>query len=294
MALLDSIRNRPNFFLIGAAKAGTTRLHYLLAQHPDIFGSSRKEPNFFNCESPSQEQCEEYCEYFREVGTAAAVGESSVSYSRSQYFPGTARRIFEFNPAARIIYIVRHPLKRIESDWIEARAGNTRVARDFLKAVRYQSPYILDSSLYWKQLSEYREYFPDRQILLLFFEEYIQDEASTLRRFFDFLGVDPDVAIDTSMRTRQNSSDGKQAATSLRDYLRNVTPVHRAWTGLPQSVKDKVAPALLWRASTRPVWDEATWMWAAGQLRPDSEKFLAHAGRAADYWKWDFEAVEEK
>lgn len=37
----------PNFLTIGAAKAGTTSIYNYLNQHPEIYMSPNKEPNFF-------------------------------------------------------------------------------------------------------------------------------------------------------------------------------------------------------------------------------------------------------
>ena len=46
----------PDFFVLGAPKAGTTALHAALGRHPRLFLSPVKEPKFFLCDGPPPEQ----------------------------------------------------------------------------------------------------------------------------------------------------------------------------------------------------------------------------------------------
>ncbi|BCM90260.1 hypothetical protein IAD21_02111 [Abditibacteriota bacterium] len=287
--LWDSLHNGPNFFIIGAAKSGTTRLHYLLGQHPEVFTSSYKEPGFFSCATPSPEQIEHYIELFRATDDAKAIGESSTRYSRCKRWPGTAERIFDFNSEARIIFIARHPLRRIESCWIQGRSTYNATPANFCESVRSGVIDSVDSTLYWKQLSEYRRYFPDEQILLLFFEEFIQDEPATLQRCFEFLGVDANVVVDCSRREQQNSFIGKQEAKPALNFLRQMPIYPRLQRLIPQALRAQVRPKLLRTITSRPNWDEATLQWTREQLREDISQFLAHAGKPANFWDWDSE-----
>jgi hypothetical protein len=286
------IPNYPNFFIIGAAKSGTTRLHYLLGLHPEVFTSKPKELFFFNKPAPDQNEFEDYIKIFQDIGTAKAIGESSTSYTNCWLNPGTARRIFEFNREARLIYIVRHPLRRIESSWIQSRSTAIPIPADFCEAVRLESTNILSRTLYWTQLSEYRRYFPDDQILLLFFEEFIQDEASTLRRCFEFLKVNPHAVVDCASKERQNSFVGKKQAHPILDWLdsQRSVPLRLLRARLSGRQKLRLRSKLLVRPIlSRPKWDEGTWQWAVERLRPDIERFLNHAGKPIDFWSWELE-----
>ena len=75
---------RPNFFIVGAPKCGTTALYAYLRQHPDIFMPETKEPNFFGHDIERRRSQrlteEEYLALFRLAGDARRVGEASVRY----------------------------------------------------------------------------------------------------------------------------------------------------------------------------------------------------------------------
>ena len=78
---------KPNFLIIGAAKSGTTSLHWMLAQHPDVFMSPIKETNYF-CYTRSRDRDpnfpirtrDAYLRLFREGRDHAARGEASPFY----------------------------------------------------------------------------------------------------------------------------------------------------------------------------------------------------------------------
>ena len=296
MSDLKAMRNRPNFFMIGAAKSATTRIHYLLRQHPEIFGSKPKEPHFFSENPPSAEKVAQYLELFHDVGGAKAIGESSMGYSRNKTFPGTAKRLWEFNPGAKIIYVVRHPLRRIESYWIQMRWRDYAIPSNFCEAVRSDSCSLIEATRYWEQLSEYRQFFPDEQILLLFFEEYVADEAAVMRRIFEFLEVDPDFDLDISHERAKNQARDKTQATPLLAALdsRRVWPWYRSLEDvLHPRLKRKLRSFLYTPIQGRPKWDEQTWRWTREQLRADNEKFLAHTGKPADFWDWELKPEEK-
>ena len=109
---------RPDFFILGAPKCGTTALSEYLRQHERVFVSTPKEPHYF-CDdfdyyyAPGQRTEEHYLRLFDEAGDAhLAVGEASVWYL---YSPTAAREIMEFDPAARVIVMVRNPVELVPS-----------------------------------------------------------------------------------------------------------------------------------------------------------------------------------
>ena len=115
----------PNFFIIGAGKSGTTSLYHYLKQHPQIFMSPVKEPKYFafagqrlNYTGPGDARIvpettttrEAYLDLFREAGDQSAVGEASTVYLGP--INGTAQRIAQQVPEARIVAILRQPADR--------------------------------------------------------------------------------------------------------------------------------------------------------------------------------------
>ena len=91
---------RPNLFIIGGSKCGTTMLHDLLAQHPDIFMSWPKELWHFN-RSDYREREAAYLSFFREGAGFAIRGESTPIYSETLAFPHFPEAIHRFALSAQ-------------------------------------------------------------------------------------------------------------------------------------------------------------------------------------------------
>ena len=121
-----------------------------------------------------------------------AIGEGSTGYTKELLHPHTAERIAKYLPEAKLIYIVRNPFHRIESHWLHSIACGLEVPplREALK----KWPHMVDISLYWKQISRYRQVYPDKQILVLFFEDFVKQPQAVVDQCYEYLGVDPNLA----------------------------------------------------------------------------------------------------
>ena len=107
---------KPDFFIIGAPKCGTTTLYSWLKDHPDIFMPESKEPHYF-AQNLSDRYCRirnesDYLSLFLEANNHQKCGEASVLYS---FFPDSIKRILDFNPRAQIIMMIRHPVAMVQS-----------------------------------------------------------------------------------------------------------------------------------------------------------------------------------
>ena len=193
---------RPNIFVVGAMKSGTTTLHSLLAAHPDIFMSEPKEPCYFidsnllrnfwpeMWEFRFWESEEKYLSLFSDARGKSIIGESSTDYSKAPRFPDVPGRILEFNPHARIIYIMRDPVERtISHYWHMVMHRGER--RSVLEAVK-QDPHYLDVSHYAMQLRPYIETFGLQNILVLTFEQLKQEPLEVAASVYKWLGVQSD------------------------------------------------------------------------------------------------------
>ncbi len=273
----------PNFFVIGAQKAGTTRLCNLLQRHPSV-AIPIKEPWYFDSACTMTKKAQWYRSIFEEVAHLPARGEGSPNYSACGLHPGTAQRIHEFNPDARIIYMVRHPLRRIESHWRHMLSvGDATRFRGFEHTL-YETDLLIDQTLYWKQLAEYRRHFPDDQIRVGFFEEFIADERAELRECFSFLGVDPFSDIDTDDDESRNASEGKSQRLAVIDAARTLPGYKRVKWFIPQRLK-----TLFTDHFTRPIRMTSLWTpesadWTVSRVIDDSAALLRYAGRSEDYW----------
>lgn len=274
----------PDFFVIGAQRAGTTRLCSLLDLHPGVVIPT-KEPMYFQSEEDMAAKADWYHGMFEAVGETALTGDGSTYYSMAGIYPGTAARIYEHNPKAKIIYIVRHPLRRIESGWAQLLSvGHANSVKGFDFTLR-RTDLLLDPSLYWRQLSEYRRYFPDEQIATYFFEDFVGDEQAVVGSCFEFLGVAPSAGPrPDEAALPQNASEGKTQNAAVVDLVRAL-PGYRSFKRMvPKSLKALGTEHFRRPVSTKVHWRDDTLAWVVGELKADTTAFLSHAGRGADFW----------
>ena len=182
-------RPRPNLFIIGAMKSGTTSLNAYLGAHPQILMSETKEPGYFVKEMGWAKGEEWYLSLFESAGEIEIVGEASTHYTKAPRYEGVAERISRFNPDARFIYIMRDPVKRtISHYWHNVRFEGER--RDMLTAIREEGHYR-EVSHYSVQMAPYFETFGRDRVYILTFEEMVADPLVTVRKIFAWLGIDP-------------------------------------------------------------------------------------------------------
>lgn len=101
---------KPNFFIVGAPRCGTTALYTYLQDHAQVFMSTPKEPLYFSSNAMSEAN---YLTLFNDApSTAKAIGEGSTNYV---FVPGAMERVKAFAPDARIFFVVRNPLEAVPS-----------------------------------------------------------------------------------------------------------------------------------------------------------------------------------
>ncbi|HEX2188300.1 MAG TPA: sulfotransferase [Longimicrobiaceae bacterium] len=179
---------RPNLFIIGSMKSGTSSLHQHLGSHPEVFMCEPKEPGFFVPEMTYYPKDEAwYRGLFAEAGDARIVGESSTHYTKLPVYAGVPERIQGYSPDARFIYLVRDPVKRAVSHyWHEVRKRRER--RPMLAALRGSEQYVAFGD-YQRQLAPYFERFGRERVLVLPFEMLVRRPRATLEEVFGWLGV---------------------------------------------------------------------------------------------------------
>jgi Sulfotransferase family len=272
----------PDFFVIGAQKAGTTRLCGILDRHPAI-SLPTKEPMFFQSPVDMGSKRQWYQDLFSHGSPGVLQGDGSTYYSMRSLYPGTAERIHAFNPHAKLVYMVRHPLRRIESAWVQLLSvGHANAVRGFDHTLR-ETDLLLDPSRYWAQLNEYRRFFPDDQIAVYFFEDFVADEVAVARSCCAFLGADPSEPLELGSEMMRNASQGKRQRALVVDAVRALPGYERFKRLVPHTMK-----LFFDDHATRPIpparWKPETLEWAVAQLREDMAALLAHTGRDAAYW----------
>ena len=189
-------------------KSGSSTLTRLLRAHPSIFMARKpKEPSYFVEREqlrqvyPAMEQMgfwkseESYLQLFADAGDRPIVGEASQNYARLSRVIGVAERIARFNPRARILYIMRHPVKRtISHYWYMVNFFGE--GRSMLKAVR-EDPDYCETSHYAMQLRPYLDLFGRDRVKTLTLERLGTAPEEVMRDLYDWLGVDPDFVPPT-------------------------------------------------------------------------------------------------
>ncbi len=229
------IEKKPNFFIVGAEKSGTTSLYDLLNTHTDIFMSPIKEPNhfskdiesldhehkrvdpnkYFKQEILSKEHMayirdyDQYLQLFSQSGNAKAVGEASVSYLFSEV---AAKEIFKFNPDSKIIIILRNPVERAFSAY-KMDLGIGRIKMSFSEAMK-SVPRYLERGLYCEQIKRYFDIFPQENIRVYLFED-LKDPTNIMYDLSLFLGLNDEYNIVTEKVSNTSMSPKYEMLNSL-------------------------------------------------------------------------------
>lgn len=180
---------KPNLFIIGAAKSGTTSLHDNLASHPDIFMSDPKEPGFFVPELQYYPKDEAwYSSLFDNAGTAVYRGESSTHYTKIPAYTGVPERIAAFvDEAPRFIYVMRDPVQRALSHYWH-NIHKQEEHRSIESAVREVGSYR-DFGNYRMQLEPYVATFGRDSVYTMTFEALVGRPAETVSGLLEWLGL---------------------------------------------------------------------------------------------------------
>ena len=237
---------RPNFLIVGAAKAGTSSLHNYLAQHPSIYLPAQLKESNFLCDlgaepypglrrrfSPLIQSVEAYDALFEEVGDEAAVGEACPSYL--YYHRQTIPRIHALLGAGtRIILVLREPADRAYSGYLHALRDGDEIL-SFADALAAEPQRTADGwwwgyhyrkvGNYAEQVQAYLDAFGRENVLITLYDDFRTDSATFLRRILLFLGVDERIEVDTSERY---NATGIPKSRTLHHFLRGGNPLKKA------------------------------------------------------------------
>lgn len=193
----------PNLIIIGGLKCGTTSIHHYLGLHPEIQMSKPKELNFFVAELNWDLGMDWYASRFDDRFKVR--GESSPHYTNLPRYDGVAERIKTHCPDAKLIYMVRDPIKRILSHWVHA-TGAGYETREMVPVLSDPNTQYVNRSRYWMQLQPYLERFDRAQIEVITQEELQRDRDGTMRKAFAYAGVDENFTSEQFDREWEKSA----------------------------------------------------------------------------------------
>lgn len=250
--MTDCLR-KPNLFVIGSMKSGTTSLHEYLNEHPLIAMSSQKEPAYFAQEFTLNRGESWYLSLFSQDPKYRYRGESSTQYTRIPLFKGIPERIHTFNPNARLIYIMRNPFDRLISHyWHAVRVRRIRSGRgeprSLLKAVRNSRDEYLATGDYAMQLAPYIKLFGHSSLYTLTFESLLLNPQTELNKLFAWLEL-PEHSLGTQLTQIHNQKP--EGVTSAAGFgilyrLQFSNAWHTVAPAFPASLK-KLARRIAYR-----------------------------------------------
>jgi hypothetical protein len=239
----------PDFIIIGAMKCGTSSLHAQLAQRPALFLSTPKEPCFFSDDDQYARGLGWYTSLFAEAAPHQLCGESSTHYTKLPTHPHSVARLAQHFPRVKLVYVMRHPIDRIVSQYIHEWSRN-EIRGTISEAVR-QHPRYLAYSRYALQLEPYLEAFGREALLPVFFERMLAHPDQELERVCRFVGDSCQPPARWSKeRGRLNASHERMRASPTRDRLLRLPGVRALTSRLPAGLREGVKS--LWKMRERP------------------------------------------
>jgi hypothetical protein len=237
----------PNFFLVGAPKCGTTAMVSYLRQHPDIFIPDYKEFHYFGTDThyPRRPSRQEYLAVFEGAGAQERVGDASTSYLVSKR---AAEEIKAFDPAARILIMLRNPVEMMHSLHSEVLYWVNEDLVDFEEALAAEERrkegqglphrihiadylYYREMARYSSQVKRYFDTFGRENVHVILHDDCKNDMGRVFRETLEFLGVDPDLRVEFATK----NSNKRVRSRACQDFLLNPPRLVR-W------VRDDVMP----------------------------------------------------
>lgn len=239
---------KPDFFILGAAKAGTTTLYGFLSLHPKIFFSYIKETLFFSKDEYYQKGIDWYLKTFFADGTKDALwGEATPHYL--YWAEKVAPRIKKTYPheEPKLIIILRDPVSRAYSFyWNMVREGMEHL--DFSQAIKHSNENLkanrdelfysgvmnygyLRGSKYLDQIECYFEYFNKDNFYFLLQEDLYDIRGQSIEGLFTFLSIPP---LDIEFIPKANKSSISKnkkihgllnSTSTIKDIIKNILPL---------------------------------------------------------------------
>lgn len=278
---------KPDFFVIGASRSGTTSLYHYLVQHPSI-QVPVKEPSFFSdFRPPIYDSMESYLDIFAGCPPGARVGDMSTAYLPSR---NAARRIREFQPQARILMVLRSPIDRAYSMyWYKVRsfqehltfeeaiaAEETRIREGWVFGFQYAT-----SGLYAEQVLRYLDVFGRDRVRIHLFEDLKSSPGPLCLGVFRFLEVKDYSIHEVQVVNRSGPPRNRFLGRVLSQPFPGRRRLRRLFPEKMRRLRDQVLEGNLDRP---PSMSPDTRAALAERFRDDVERLQGILGRDLNHW----------
>jgi hypothetical protein len=317
---MTSIKKEPNFFVIGAAKCGTTTLYDFLEHHPEVYMSPIKEPHHFSKDIIKENFSDEYKHYlktrnvnleeylktdfsrkiwewytedfnqylqlFKKVNNEIAIGEISNGYLFSSV---AAKEIKAQYPDAKIIMILRNPIERAYSHYL-ANVRDGRTTLNFKEELIADSKKerkgwcishcYIEMGLYYDQVKRFTEEFEKDQIRIYLNDDLKKNAEALAKDLFTFLGVNTKVDID--YHKKQNEARLPKSAGFMK-FITQTGLKRSIFRSMPKSIQEKIKP-LFFKDGKIPKMSMEDRKWLSEQFSEDIHKTQKLIGRDLSSW----------
>ncbi len=243
----------PDFICVGAQKAGTTSLHDILKQHPDIYLPEIKETKYFQDNEKYKNGLEFYMsEYFSTYNNENIVGEIDPEYMYFDYVPERIYR--DLGADIKLVFMLRNPASRAFSHYLmslkrgyENLEFSDAIAKEKTrfepegtyfdyKSNKNNLSYI-DRGMYHKQILRYLKYFPiDNMFFIVFEDDFLKNKRKTLDKLFKFLNIPADKHLNINLKSNFSA---KPRSVFVRNLL------------YKEHILSKIAKSLIWNPHFR-------------------------------------------
>ncbi|ADZ71461.1 sulfotransferase domain-containing protein [Polymorphum gilvum] len=272
---------RPNTFLIGGPKCGTTSLAHYLSEHPDVFLGYPKEPSYWSSDLAQSgtvalvRSLNDYLNIYSSAEGKKVVLDASTRYLFSKV---AVRRIVEFNPKAKFIVILRNPIEAAYAYHMEKVFNHFEDEEDFEIAWKLQSRRLQGHSIpsgcdepkelqyqqvasFGSQLASVLEHVKRDDLLVLFTEDMASDARGTYLKVLDFLDLEDDGRTDFKIKGGAHFNRFQALSRLYQNPPKVIRPVIRSLKQLirrnfPLSWEYMIKKVLVTRKARKPLSEE--------------------------------------
>lgn len=267
----------PNFFIVGAQKAGTTSLYFYLKKIPGVYMSPLKELFYFAPHAVQSSIADmikdkkEYLNLFKNARGYIAVGEATPIYL---WDPDAPKLIHQTIPHARIIVILRDPVERAYSNYLMKKKYSgmessfyDELMRDYKSQEKLfgRAQLYVEFGMYYEQVKRYFDIFGRERVKVIIFEEFVQHPEQSVNEVLTFLGVNYAV---TEIREQYNPYSVPRSRLALwifaffRGLRARNMKFYKILTLLPDSLIESLPEKMLFKRKQKP------------KIEPKAVKFL--------------------
>lgn len=272
----------PDIIVIGAMRCATTSLYEILRAHPDFEVTSVKESDFF-----LRQEFKGGLNAFKKLVTRfdLPIVDISPNYSNTDLWPGTAARIHQTNPSAKLIYIVRDPVERAISAYNALYLWDHDLPDPEAILGTHAEKETVAASQYAAQLRPYLEYWDLDDICIVDYAALIARPAETVAEMMTEIGYPCDASQFSGTKT--NESGGMTNMPKSWARLRNTSLGRRIRRWVPHEVGQSIKSLVFAATPSQPpppAFTEAAKAKLAAHLKPDADAFRALTGRSFAHW----------